>query len=39
MAYIDSVRQRPPEFMKRLENFLKLTAQGKQFGYGIEAFH
>jgi len=39
VAYIDSARQRPAEFKKRLENFLKLTAQGKQFGYGIDAFY
>jgi uncharacterized protein YdeI (YjbR/CyaY-like superfamily) len=38
IAYIDSARQRPEEFTKRLANFLKLTEQGKQFGFGIEAF-
>ena len=38
VAYIDSARRRPAEFRKRLDNFLKLTAQGKQFGYGIESF-
>ena len=38
VAYIDSARRRPAEFKKRLANFIKLTAQGKQFGYGIEFF-
>jgi uncharacterized protein YdeI (YjbR/CyaY-like superfamily) len=38
IAYIDSVRQRPEEFKKRLANFLKLTEQGKQFGFGIESY-
>jgi uncharacterized protein YdeI (YjbR/CyaY-like superfamily) len=38
VAYIDSARRRPAEFKKRLANFIKLTAQGKQFGYGIESF-
>ncbi len=32
VAYIDSARRRPAEFKKRLANFIKLTAQGKQFG-------
>ncbi len=38
IAYIDHSRRQPAEFKKRLANFLKLTAQGKQFGYGIESF-
>jgi len=38
IAYIDSARRRPAEFKKRLANFLKLTEQGKQFGFGIETF-
>jgi uncharacterized protein YdeI (YjbR/CyaY-like superfamily) len=38
VAYIDSARRRPAEFRKRLANFIKLTSQGKQFGYGIESF-
>jgi uncharacterized protein YdeI (YjbR/CyaY-like superfamily) len=38
VAYIDSARRRPAEFEKRLANFIKLTAQDKQFGYGIESF-
>lgn len=39
VAYIDHARRQPAEFRKRLANFLKLTAQGKQFGYGIESFY
>ncbi|HSQ36237.1 MAG TPA: YdeI/OmpD-associated family protein [Candidatus Binatia bacterium] len=38
IAYIDHARPQPTEFNKRLANFLKLTAQGKQFGFGIESF-
>lgn len=38
IAYIDSARRQPAEFKKRLANFLKLTAQGKRFGFGIESF-
>ena len=38
IAYIDSARHRPAEFKKRLASFVKLTAQDKQFGYGIESF-
>jgi uncharacterized protein YdeI (YjbR/CyaY-like superfamily) len=38
IAYIDSARRRPAEFKKRLAHFLKLTEQGRQFGFGIESF-
>jgi cyclopropane fatty-acyl-phospholipid synthase-like methyltransferase len=38
IAYIDSARIRPEEFKKRLNNFLKLTEQNKQFGFGIESY-
>ena len=38
IAYIDSARRRPAEFKKRLDHFLKLTEQGRQFGFGIESF-
>jgi uncharacterized protein YdeI (YjbR/CyaY-like superfamily) len=38
IAYIDGARRRPDEFKKRLSNFLRLTEQGKQFGYGIEGY-
>jgi uncharacterized protein YdeI (YjbR/CyaY-like superfamily) len=39
IAYIDRVRLRPLEFKKRLDNFLKLTEQNKQFGFGIESYY
>ncbi len=39
LAYIDSARKRPEEFEKRLNNFLKKTAQDKQYGYGIEDYY
>jgi uncharacterized protein YdeI (YjbR/CyaY-like superfamily) len=38
IAYIDKARQRPLEFKKRIDNFLKLTEQNKQFGFGIETY-
>ena len=35
IAYIDSARNRPEEFRKRLDSFLRMTAQGKTIdGYG-----
>jgi uncharacterized protein YdeI (YjbR/CyaY-like superfamily) len=33
ISYIDSSRSRPAEFRKRLENFIRLTAGNKKFGY------
>lgn len=39
VAYIDHARRQPAEFKKRLANFIKLTAQGRQFGYGIASFY
>lgn len=38
IAYIDRTRLRPVEFKKRLDNFLKLTEQGKQFGFDIKSY-
>ncbi len=38
VSHIEHARPHPTEFNKRMENFLKLTAQDKQFGYGIESF-
>jgi len=38
IAYIDRARLQPLEFKKRLDNFLKLTEQNKQFGFGIESY-
>lgn len=39
VAYVDWARKRPGEFEKRLNNLIKKTEQGKQFGYGIEDFY
>lgn len=39
VAYVDWGRNRPGEFEKRLANLVKKTAEGKQFGYGIEDFY
>jgi uncharacterized protein YdeI (YjbR/CyaY-like superfamily) len=38
IAYIDSARKRPGEFEKRLKHFLEMTANDKQFGFGIETY-
>lgn len=38
IAYIDHARHRPGEFEKRLNHFLKMTEQDKQFGFGIESY-
>lgn len=35
IGYIDEMRKQPAEFKKRLENFLKKTAENKRFG-GME---
>ncbi len=34
VAYIDGARDRPAEFRKRLNNFIKITEQNKQIGFG-----
>lgn len=34
IAYIDAARKRPEEFKKRLRNFIRMTEQNKQFGFG-----
>jgi len=40
IAYIDSVRERPDEFEKRLNNFLTKTKASKQIGFGgIEKYY
>ena len=33
IAFIEAARNRPEEFVKRLNYFLKMTAQNKRFGY------
>ena len=39
IAYIESARNRPDEFKKRLANFIKKSEKNKQFGHGgIEKF-
>ncbi len=34
VGYIEEARNRPDEFRKRLNNFIKMTAENKQFGFG-----
>ena len=34
IGYIEGARKRPDEFKKRLNNFIKMTAKNKQFGFG-----
>ena len=40
MAFIDGARNRPQEFQKRLNYFIKMTEKNKQFGFGgIEKYY
>ena len=40
IGFIEGARSRPAEFKKRLNYFIKMTAQGKQFGFGgIEKYY
>lgn len=39
IAYINGARERPDEYEKRLQHFIRKTAQGKQFGVGIEDYY
>jgi uncharacterized protein YdeI (YjbR/CyaY-like superfamily) len=34
IGYIEGARERPEEFQKRLNHFVAMTAQNKQFGFG-----
>ena len=34
LAYVEGARNRPEEFKKRLNNFVKMTEKNKQFGFG-----
>jgi uncharacterized protein YdeI (YjbR/CyaY-like superfamily) len=34
LAYIEGARNRPEEFKKRLNNFVKMNEKNKQFGFG-----
>lgn len=38
-AYVDTARRRPAEFEKRLQYLIEMSAQEKQFGYGIEDYY
>jgi uncharacterized protein YdeI (YjbR/CyaY-like superfamily) len=39
VAFVDSARNRPEEFEKRLHNLIRKSEQNRQFGHGIEAFY
>jgi uncharacterized protein YdeI (YjbR/CyaY-like superfamily) len=39
IAYVETARKRPGEFEKRLDNLIKKSEQGKQFGFGIEDYY
>ncbi len=40
IGFIEGARNRPAEFRKRLEYFVKMTAKGKQLGFGgIEKYY
>jgi len=40
IAFIDGARNRPAEFQKRLNYFIKMTEKNKQFGFGgIEKYY
>lgn len=38
-AYVDTARERPQEFEKRLKNLVEKSARRKYFGYGIDDFY
>ena len=39
VAYVNSGRNRPGEYEKRLRHLIHMTEQDKQFGYGIEDYY
>jgi len=40
ISYIDSARERPDEFEKRIQNFMRKTKENKQIGFGgIEKYY
>ena len=39
VAYVDTARERPAEFEKRLEHLVRMTEQNKQFGRDIEKYY
>jgi uncharacterized protein YdeI (YjbR/CyaY-like superfamily) len=39
VAFIEHRRDEPAEFAKRLRHFIEKSAQGKQYGFGIESYY
>jgi uncharacterized protein YdeI (YjbR/CyaY-like superfamily) len=39
VAYVRDARDRGDEFQKRLDNLVRKSEQGKQFGFGIEEYY
>ena len=39
VAYVESRRNQPHEFEKRLQHLIAMTEQDKQFGYDIESYY
>lgn len=39
VAYVEDGRDRGEDFEKRLENLVRKSQQGKQFGHGIESYY
>ncbi len=39
VAYVDTARERPTEFEKRLNHLVRMTEQNKQFGHDIEKYY
>jgi uncharacterized protein YdeI (YjbR/CyaY-like superfamily) len=39
VAYIEARRSQPEEFEKRLQHFIQMTEQNKQFGYDLESYY
>lgn len=39
IAFLDTSRDRPEEFEKRLRHFIRMTEQDKKYGFGIESFY
>jgi len=39
VAYVDSARERPAEFEKRLKHLVRMTEQNRQFGHDIVKYY
>lgn len=39
IAFVDSARQQPELFQKRLDHLVRMNAQRRQFGHGIETYY